>query len=268
MPELPDVEFIKQRLEGVLIGAQIVEASSHDRRLLRPHAPVAFGRALIGRRVSDVVRRGKWLMIALGDGRLFSHLGMTGWWVVREVANAAERFERARIDVARGRSRASLRYVDARRFGRLVVTSDFPEWDALGPDPLADGIDVDRLADFARSRRAIKDIVMDQRVLAGIGNILATEAFWHARIDPRAPSDTLSRKQLAAIARALRDEIRRELSTRAKATGDEWQDVLAIYGRTGEPCPRCRTTISRAVIAGRTTAFCPRCQVTGSPRPR
>ncbi len=260
MPELPDVEFCKQRLEASLVGARIVAASSRDRRLLRPRAPTTFGRALVGRDVREVVRRGKWIMIAFDDSRVFSHLGMTGWWVVRDVTSVAERFERARIDVARGRSRVSLRYVDARRFGRLVVARDFAEWDALGPDPLVDGIDVDRLASFARSRRSIKDIVMDQKVLAGIGNIIATEAFWRVRIDPRTPSEALSRVQLAAIARALRAEIDRELATRAKAKDDEWQDVLAIYGRVGEPCRRCRATIVRTVIAGRSTAFCPECQ--------
>lgn len=264
MPELPDVEFIKQRLERALVGAKIVAASS-DGQTLRGRATGGLARALVGGEVRAVARRGKWLMVALDRGRLFSHLGMTGWWVVRDIDAATERFERARLDVARGRSRASLRYTDPRRFGRLVVANDeIAEWRELGPDPLADGIDVDRLADRARSTRAIKAVIMDQAVLAGIGNIIATEALWRVRIDPRAPARKLARAEIASLARAMKDEIRRELATRAKAKSDDWTDRLAIYGRAAEPCPRCGAVIASAVVGGRTSAYCPKCQTIGT----
>jgi formamidopyrimidine-DNA glycosylase len=264
MPELPDVEFARRRLHHGLAKATITAAHSVDKRVLRPEAPGALSRALVGRTVREVSRRGKWLRVLLDDGgRVFSHLGMTGWWVERDVDSPKERSERARLDVETddGRSR-SVRYLDSRRFGRLIVAKkDIPEWSTLGPDPLVDGIDVEQLADaLARSRRPVKDAIMDQSILAGIGNILATEALWHARIDPRSQSDALSRGDVAKVARGLDKAIREELAARDASKDDEWIDIFAVYGHSGEPCPRCRSPIARVVIGGRTTAFCKKCQ--------
>ncbi len=178
MPELPDVEVTRRDLKRWLVGAIVSAAVTGDARLSRPASPRAFARALAGRTVERIERRGKWLRIDLDDGgKVFSHLGMTGEWV-RAASNAgALRFERARIDVERRGRPSSVRYVDARRFGRLLAArDDIAEWTTLGPDPLADGIDVGRFsAALAKGRRAVKEIVMDQRVFAGVGNILATE---------------------------------------------------------------------------------------------
>lgn len=270
MPELPDVEVVRWRLRAALTGATIVSASSADRHILRPQSPRTFARTLTGRTIRKVDRRGKWLRIVLEDGsRLFSHLGMTGWWTRCAREAPRQQWERARIDVRKKRISGSVRYVDARRFGRLIVSKDdIPEWRALGPDPLNDRL---RAADLgkalARTRRSVKEAIMDQTVLAGVGNILATEGLWHARIDPRSSSDGLSKADVRAVARGLRVAIRRELAERRTAPGaDEWHDVFAVYGRAGAPCPREGATILSAVIAGRTTAFCKVCQVLrGSP---
>ncbi len=264
MPELPDVEFVKRRLTDVLSGSKVTAASSTDRYVLRPQSARVFSGALVGHVVRDIGRRGKWLRVVLDDGkRLFSHLGMTGWWVERDPGDRKEPSERARIDVAgpNGQLR-SLRYLDSRRFGRLIIADeDIPEWRALGPDPLVEGIEIERLSNaLGRSRRAVKDAVMDQSILAGIGNILATEALWHARIDPRSASDALSRADLHDLARGLETELRRELSVRRRARGDEWKDDFVVYGRMGQPCPRCGSRLARVIIAGRTTTFCKRCQ--------
>lgn len=271
MPELPDVEFVRRRLTAALRGGTITSARSKDLRLLRPQSPAAFTRGLVGRTVREVRRRGKWLCLELDDGtRLFSHLGMTGWWHERGCDAPEERSERARIDVRRGKGRCrSLRYVDSRRFGRLMVArDDIPEWRELGQDPFAKGIHVGTLAAaLASRRRAVKEVLMDQMVLAGIGNILATEGLWRARVDPRSRSDALSRADVTKIARGLEKAIRRQLATRKKPEG-EWQDVFAVYGRSGEPCPRCGSTIARVVIGGRATAFCKGCQVRSWPRAR
>jgi formamidopyrimidine-DNA glycosylase len=255
MPELPDVEHNRRELSRWLEGARIDRARTADRWIARPASPARFGRLLSGQRVQDVSRKGKWLRIGLESGvRLFSHLGMTGWWVAVERGAPATAAERAQIDVGD----RSVRYLDPRRFGRLIVSrEDIPEWDELGPDPLADGIRVDRLARLLETRkRAIKDALMDQSILAGIGNILATEALWRARIDPRSPSSALSIEDLRVVARHLRGAIRDELRTRER--GEE--DVFAVYGKAGEPCPRCGATIASVVIGGRTSAYCPRCQ--------
>src|SRR5271154_5604 len=184
MPELPDVEITRGNLQRWLVGAKVSAADCTDARLTRPRPPRAFTRMLIARTVEAVDRRGKWLRVILDDGsRVFSHLGMTGSWVKAAVGAPARNWERARIDVVRQGRAISVRYVDARRFGRLIAARrDIADWTSLGPDPLADGIDAGRLSQvLAKSRRAVKVILMDQRVLAGIGNILATEALWSAR---------------------------------------------------------------------------------------
>ena len=246
MPELPDVEIVRKKLARWLTGRKINDASTRDAWVARP-SPRSFARVLDGRRVRAVERRGKWLRVLLDDGaRLFSHLGMTGDWVRVAKDAPPERFERARIDAGA----SSVRYVDARRFGRLVASrKDIDEWSALGPDPLADGVDVSALA---KTKRAVKEALMDQTLIAGVGNIIATEALWHARVDPRAPARDLEPRALRTIAREIRREIDRELRP--------GQTRWSVYGKRGEPCPRCGSKIRSVKLGGRTTAFCPKCQ--------
>lgn len=268
MPELPDVEWARARLRRWMRGATITAARSADRRILRPQAPAAFGRALDGRRVRDVSRRGKWLRIELDGGvLLFSHLGMTGGFARRDPAAPALAAERARFDLAPARGKpSSVRYVDARRFGRLIVAErDIPEWTDLGPDPLADGIDSRRLAQtLGRRRLPVKVALLDQSTLAGVGNILAIEALWRARIDPRSRSDALAAADVGRIGRALQAVIRHELAERERGGDDEVDErahAFDVYGRAGEPCPRCGTVLVAIVLGGRGTTFCPGCQV-------
>jgi len=263
MPELPDVEAVRCDLQRSLVGATVRAAQCADARLARPGSPSAFARVLVGRTFEQVVRRGKWLRLDLDDGaRVFSHLGMTGGW--RQVAIDAPplRFERARIDVGRHGRASSLRYVDSRRFGRLIAgRKDIADWMALGPDPLVEGIDDRRLFEaFAKRRRAVKEILMDQRVIAGVGNILATEALWVARIDPRSPGNALLPVHARAIAKAIQRAIAREFANRSRK-GDGPADSFYVYGRAGKPCPRCGARLSSVDLGGRTSAFCRRCQI-------
>jgi formamidopyrimidine-DNA glycosylase len=262
MPELPDVEIAARALRRWTAGARIVGARCLDGYVVRPTSRPAFVRALEGRRVLKVDRKGKWLRWLLsGGGRLVSHLGMTGEWDRAAARAPLGRFERVRIDLSRGTRRWSVRYLDARRFGRLIAASDDPpEWTSLGPDPLADGVDVPRLSSSLRGPRSIKETLMDQSVLAGVGNILATEALWVARIDPRSPGRTLRPGDVGAVARALRRTIARELGARSEAAPAA-EDVFFVYGRAGAPCPRCDVRLEKVVLGGRTTAYCPGCQV-------
>lgn len=261
MPELPDVEFARRQLERWLRGATITNAHSTDRRILRPRSPHEFAHSVMGRRVDAIARRGKWLRILLADGgRIFSHLGMTGAWIARPLSSPEAAAERARVDVVRRGQQRSICYLDPRRFGRLIVNKDdIPEWCALGPDPLVDGIRADRLAEaLGRSRRSVKSALMDQSILAGVGNILATEALWYARIDPRSPSSALSRKDIGRLVRGLGTALRLALAAGEPSKGRE--DVIRVYGRRDSPCPRCGSPLRRVVLAGRTTTFCERCQ--------
>jgi formamidopyrimidine-DNA glycosylase len=208
---------------------------------------------------------------------------MTGKWVHRRAGEPAARFERLRLDLDDG---TSVRYADLRLFGRfrLVPEARFealPDIAALGPDPLADGIDVDRLKDrLARTRLPIKVAILDQALLPGIGNIQASEGLFRAGIDPRRPARGLSRPELARLARGLLDGIRYTLKT-FKQSGADGADAdidyveerkipnpFLVYGRAGEPCPRRVRgrkggdggTIVRIVQAQRATFYCPRCQ--------
>ncbi len=267
MPELPEVEFARKVLERAARGAVIDAVHVYDARVVRPSAR-ALARAA-GRRVVSVERRGKWLRVALDDGgMLLSHLGMSGRWVPLPAAAATARFERARLDLTRRGRTSSLRYVDPRMFGRLEHACEVPAaWRALGPDPLTDGIDVDALtAALHARRRAIKEVLLDQTLLAGVGNILATEALWRARVDPRSRSHVLSRSHVRAIARGLDGVIREAIARYGETHVTYVEDAgaenpYAIYGHGGDPCPRCRTHLTKMVLAGRGTVFCEECQV-------
>jgi formamidopyrimidine-DNA glycosylase len=283
MPELPEVEVVRREL-AKLRGGTIVRFESNDARIVDQRIDV------VGRVVREVGRRGKWLRIALdrrtrsaergasgGDSRghrgaepldrgtvlVFSHLGMTGDWSLHAPDEPALRFERVRIDVRRARRITSARYTDARRFGRLVTSAtDIDAWRELGPDPLLEGIDERHLLEvMQKRRRTVKEVLMDQSLLAGVGNILAIEALFAARIDPRSPSRSITARDVHAIASALRTIIRRTIAhDEALLEGRRSRSPFRIYGRAKSPCPRCGAALRQVVLGGRTTTFCASCQ--------
>jgi formamidopyrimidine-DNA glycosylase len=268
VPELPEVEHARRMLEQWLDGTRISAVTVHDARILDTGVrPAHVIEALEGRRVQRVERRGKWLRIALDRGAMFSHLGMTGKWVKAPPDDEPVRFEKVRLDVLAGRARRSVRYLDPRLFGRFAApAADLPIWSELGPDALVDGIDVDALhARLARRKLAIKTTLMDQTVLAGIGNIYATEALFLARIDPRRPARDLSRAETKLLASGLRRSIAKALKTNTGPTityveepGAE--NPFTIYGNEGSPCPRCKRPLAKMILGGRGTVFCSHCQ--------
>ena len=241
---------------------RIAACHVHDARIVRPQRASAFEKAVVGRGVIAVDRRGKWLRARLeGGARIFSHLGMTGWF---ETARGDEplRFERVRLTLERGGAVTHVVYVDARRWGRMLVADeDVAAWSTLGPDPLDDEVDLEAVrARLARwKKRSIKDALMDQRLLAGVGNIHATEALWKAGIDPRASAASIDRKTLAAIMKGINWTIDRALADLAKGARSA-HDPFVIYGHAKQPCPRCGTTLAKITLAGRTSAYCPGCQ--------
>ena len=286
MPELPEVEVAARNLRRWAVGRKLraVHADRGAARILRPASARGLA-ALAGARLEEVRRRGKNLLLTLttpkgGPVGVWSHLGMTGKWLRRRARAPAPRFARVRIDLDDG---TSLHYADLRLFGRFRVVPGarfeaLPEIEALGPDPLDDGIDVGRLATrLARTRLPIKVAIMDQALLPGIGNIQASEGLFRASIDPRRPARSLSRAELARVARGLLDSIRFTLKTFARSGADgadadidyveerKTPNPFLVYGRAGERCPRAKRgqktgTITRIVQAQRATFFCPRCQ--------
>lgn len=271
MPELPEVEHARRILARWMTGARIITARVEDARILDEGARAAkVAAALAGRRVVTVERRGKWLRLVLDRGYVFSHLGMTGKWVRAAADAPAVRFEKVRIDLgARTRASASVRYLDPRLFGRFVVSEeDLPAWNELGPDPLVDGIDTGVLhAALARRKLPVKATLLDQTVLAGVGNIQATEALFLARIDPRRPARDLSRRETAALASGIRRTIAKTLAMQGDGEAITYveepgaENPFLIYGRGGEACPRCKRPLTKIVLAGRGTVYCSACQM-------
>jgi formamidopyrimidine-DNA glycosylase len=275
MPELPEVEIAARNLRAWTQGRRLesVEAERRARYVFRPSSPAAFAKAVAGARFGEIRRVGKHLLVGLErDGAplgLLAHLGMTGKWLRRRDGEPRTRFSRARFYLDDG---SVLHFDDLRLFGRLRVVpgarfDEVPEIAALGVDPLERGVDVARLGEaLARSRLAVKVRIMDQAILPGVGNIVASEALFRARVDPRRKGPGLSRREVKAVAdgvlASVREAIAREEGpeiTYVEEPGAE--NPFQVYGREGERCPRCRRAeIVRAVQAQRSTFFCPRCQ--------
>jgi formamidopyrimidine-DNA glycosylase len=264
MPELPEVETERGRLAAVLEGRTIVSARIDDPRLTRPEDPALVAAALAGNRVEAVGRRGKYVVVRLASGdALLVHLRMTG-----SFRYAPATHERAVLELDDG---ARIAYRDLRRFGTwLLLDADEAEEHLavrLGPEPLERRFTTGYLAKRLAGRRApLKAAILDQRTVAGLGNIYADEALWHARLGPLRVAGELEVEEIAAlrvgIRRALRLGIRRQgadLGDNAYA-GGRMQDEFKAYGREGEPCPRCGTPIAKARVAGRGTWFCSNCQ--------
>jgi formamidopyrimidine-DNA glycosylase len=257
MPELPEVETAVRMLRAAAEGRTIVRARVMHRSL-RARISARRARSLAGARVARVERRGKHQLLHLDDGRVVhAHFRMAGDWQVDRAAGPEPRFARALVELDDG---VRVWLVDPRALSTLDVREGAAGLKLdLGPeatDPALRASDLARA--LARRRGAIKPALLDQRVVAGIGNIYAAEALWRARIDPRAPAASLGSGELARLLSAIRHVMRRALAGSAR---------FAVYGREGRPCRRCGTAVARIVQAGRSTYFCPRCQsVSRGPR--
>ncbi len=269
MPELPEVETARRTLERWVAGQTIVRARAEPSRLLRDLSARSFARQLRGRRVEQVLRRGKQLLLELDDrSALGIHLGMTGKVLGRAPDAPAPAYTRARLELEDGR----IHFISRRLFGRLVVGTaeevrSETGWARLGPDPLTDGLTPAGLrAALGQSRQAIKVRLMDQARLAGLGNIQAMEALFRARIDPRKAVNALERSEHDRLARAIHRGISHTLKhldpiqARYLAEGGDQVNPFLIYGREDEPCPRCQTPLERFMLGGRVTFACPACQ--------
>jgi formamidopyrimidine-DNA glycosylase len=272
VPELPEVETIRRALEPALVGRAFDEVEIADARLTRPFDPVVVAAELRGERVEQLDRRGKYLIVRFASGRaLLIHLRMTGSLQHAPDGLPDDPYRRAVVKLDDG---SDVAYRDVRRFGTwlLAEPGELEPYLAarLGDEPLETRLTARHLGNLLAKRRApIKAAILDQRTLAGVGNIYADEALWRARIHPRRPAGSLDEAELARLVRgiraALRVGIERQGSTlrdyrRPDGTSGEMQREFAVYGRDGEPCTRCGTPIEKIRTAGRGTWYCPRCQ--------
>jgi formamidopyrimidine-DNA glycosylase len=271
MPELPEVETIRRQLAPRVEGRRIAALEITDPRWCEPLEPAAVSDLAEGRRVEALSRRGKYLVWELADEAfLLMHLRMTGTLLYDPAPE--ERYRRVRIALDDGHE---LAFCDPRRFGTGEIALGRPALDAflaarLGIEPLGPELTGERLRALTRGRRApIKAFLLDQRRIAGVGNIYADEALFRARIHPLRAAGTLTRAQADALAEAVRAALSAGLAA-GGATIDDFRHVDGVYGgfqheflvhrREGEPCPVCGGEIVKFVSGGRGTYACEHCQ--------
>ena len=269
MPELPEVETVVRGLAPELVGRRVADVVVHEARLRGGVAP-GFAARLAGRRITGLARRGKYLLAALDDGRTWLvHLGMTGRLTLAAGDRVAERHDHVVIRLDDGRG---VTYNDARRFGRMAVVdpADLARETGDGVDPLADAFTPALVFALTRGRRtSVKAVLMDQRRLAGLGNIYVNEILFHAGIRPGRRAARLATVDCRRLVRATRLVLAAAIRRGGSSISD-YRDGLGqpgwfqlrhrVYDRAGEPCRRCKSPIRARVIVGRSSFYCPRCQ--------
>jgi len=301
MPELPEVETVRRQLEPEALGRTIVEADVLDERWTRPELPARVERALTGRTVQSVGRRGKYLVVGLDDGSaLVMHLRMTGNLLIRPPGSEAiadlmstDRLGGPRLyesppDARHLRARlvldddSELWFTDARRFGHAAVlpAEEIDGYFAsrLGIEPLGRDLTPRALLALAEGRRApLKSFLLNQSGVAGIGNIYADEALFRARLHPLSPAGSMRLEHAEDLRDGIVDALEAGLALGGSSIDDyrdargergSMQDEFLVHTREGEPCLRCEGTVKRVVVAGRSTYFCPGCQRRLRARPR
>jgi len=270
VPELPEVETVRRAIAPALEGRTLEHVDISDIRLTRPEDPLEVAAELTGERVEHVDRRGKYLIVRFVSGRaLLIHLRMTGSLLQqpRESSHV-----RAVLTLDDG---TEVGYRDVRRFGTWLLLEPgelAPYLQArLGEEPLVAAFTAKGLGERLEGRRApLKAALLDQRTLAGLGNIYVDEALWHARLHPLQPAGSLERDQLRRLHRAIRQALELGIARQGSTLADyrlpdgssgSMQKEFKAYGRADEPCDRCKTPISKTRVGGRGTWFCPRCQV-------
>lgn len=273
MPELPEVESVRRQLERTLVGRRFERVSIDDPRLVRPYEPAEVAAELEGEYVAAVERRGKYLVVRFESGRvLLIHLRMTGSLLSAASGSLPDDpHRRAVVNLDDG---SDVAYRDVRRFGTwlLLEPGEAEPYLAarVGDEPLDALFTAARLGERLAGRRtSLKAALLDQRTLAGMGNIYVDEALWRARLNPLRPASGLDRNELRRLHRGIRAALEHGLARQGATlrdyrlpdgSGGSMQNEFRVYGRRDEPCDRCGTLIARTQVAGRTTWFCPTCQ--------
>jgi len=271
MPELPEVETLARDLRRLLSGAEVKAVTiTWPRSVAMPEAE-ALVQGLPGQRVLEVSRRGKFLQLSLsGRSYLLIHLRMSGHLQVEPNTAPLSSYARAVFDLSDGRR---LVFSDPRKFGRIYwLTEPDLVLGALGPEPLADDLTPDAFRQvLARHKGAIKPLLLNQALLAGLGNIYTDEALFHAGLHPLRKANTLTADEAERLYTAIREVLHQAIANRGTTLDDaRYRDAegqpghnresIRVYHHTGEPCPCCGTPIERTVVGGRGTHFCPHCQ--------
>ena len=276
MPELPEVETIASELNARLAGRVIDGTEVLWPRTVGHPSAEEFATAASGTRVEGVGRRAKYILIRLaGGGQIAIHLRMTGRLTIEPAQAPRDPYTRLVLRLDGG---DELRFADVRKFGRFYLMRSgealpLRSFAALGPEPLEGDFTPDLLAVRVAARRGnVKAALLDQRLVAGLGNIYADEALFRARIHPRRTPASLSPAEILALHEAIISVLRQALGQGGTSFSDYrttwghlggYQEELSVFRKAGVPCPVCGTLIERAVVAGRGTYYCPRCQKSG-----
>lgn len=273
MPELPEVETIVRDLRPQVEGRRVESAAASVPGILRYPDPDTFARGLADRVLSRVGRHGKFIQIDLDDGRLLViHLGMTGRLGLAEPEQPLPPHTHLRLTLSSG---LELRMQDPRRFGRVLLGTQAEMVAArvmprLGPEPFEGGVSFRAFnAILRRSHRPVKALLLDQSALAGLGNIYCDEACFRAGVRPTAVAARIGPERRRRLLQAIDEALTGAVSLRGSSISDyrdgfgekgQNQGALLVYGRGGQPCPRCGRVLEQMRLAGRTTVFCRRCQ--------
>ena len=275
MPELPEVELVARSLDRLLRGRRITSAKLLRAGLAPESTPREFARLLRGVNVEEVGRRGKHVILRLDNGRvLLTHLRMTGRFLLLSEAGPLPKHTHALFKLEGG---GRLAFTDQRHFGlmklaRAAELEHVKELRGLAPEPFSDDFTPDYLAAvLARTRRALKSVLLDQTKVTGLGNIYASEVLFLARTNPFAVASELPRRRLPRLHRAILEVLGEAIAhgstmnvnpedIDASYFGGGYSGRWRVYEREGEPCPNCAAPIRRLTHAGRSTYFCPRCQ--------
>ncbi|HEY1629253.1 MAG TPA: bifunctional DNA-formamidopyrimidine glycosylase/DNA-(apurinic or apyrimidinic site) lyase [Tepidisphaeraceae bacterium] len=264
MPELPEVQTVVSGLAPRILGQRIVRIELLRPDILHP-AGVDLAKHLSGQRVEQLTRRAKRIVFTLQDSnRFYIHLGMSGRLTAESAAAEIPKHTHLILHFAK----FDLRFRDPRRFGGIWWLGAEPDPDTIGPEPLLMR-SKQLAARLSKTRRVIKTALMDQTLIAGLGNIYADESLFEARIHPLTPANRLKPEQIRRLNRAIKITLRRALRHRGSTLRDyvdaeggsgAFQKLHRVYDRTAQPCRICKTPIVRIVVGGRSTHFCPHCQ--------
>lgn len=272
MPELPEVETVRKGLEKLVVGKTIKEVTVLWPRIIESPESELFAQQLIGQTIEKMERRGKFLIFKLSNYDMISHLRMEGKY---ETHNPEDERNKHTHVLFTFTDETELRYLDVRKFGRMVLVpknqgEKYKGILTLGPEPIPSEF---KLPEFRKGlkkhHKAIKPLLLDQRLVTGLGNIYVDEALWEAKIHPEQPADTLKPKEVEGLYYAIIDVLGRAVEAggttirsylNALGEAGTFQISLNVYGQTEKPCPRCATRIKKIKVAQRGTHFCPKCQ--------
>lgn len=275
MPELPEVENVKNGLNKLISGKVIVGTRVLWSNIIKEPPVPEFKKQIKGQKIQSVQRQGKFLLFILTDYVLISHLRMEGKYRIEQSDAPLTKHTHVIFDLD---SNEELRYLDVRKFGKMSLVSKekvhlHPSIKNLGPEPTEETLTTKHLINALRkTERPIKACLLDQKIVAGIGNIYADEILYDACLHPERKGNSLNRKELEKLKNSIISIMTKAVEkggttirTYANAFGDEgsYQSFLKVYGKNGEACPRCHHTIQKIKVAQRGTHYCPHCQIMG-----